>query len=197
MIAEGPERLNALRKSDVDHFANRSPDQPELLRVFRTTVNNLFPVARAAGDTTAGAWDADLSAGDPARRTASTRCSTSRSATTSSAGGSAWPATACRSTPTCQGRRRLRPRPRPGPDPRRRRRPGRRGDPPRPGRRGLARRRRRQPLDHRRGGRQGGQPVRDAPRPSIGASSKSTWPRPARPPAGTGQKSPTSSPPAT
>jgi len=57
MIAEGPAAVDPLRKSDVDHFANHSGDQGELLRVFRTMINNLFPVTRAAGDASATAWD--------------------------------------------------------------------------------------------------------------------------------------------
>lgn len=58
MIAEGTERLSPLRRSDVDHFANHCSDTAELLRVFRTTVNNLFPVTRAAADSATAAWDA-------------------------------------------------------------------------------------------------------------------------------------------
>jgi hypothetical protein len=58
MIAEGTAALNPLRKSDVDHFANHCRDTGELLRVFRTMINNLFPVTRAADATTA-AWDED------------------------------------------------------------------------------------------------------------------------------------------
>jgi len=57
MIAAGPGGVEALRKSDVDHFANHSDDPAELLRVFRTMINNLFPVARAAGDATSAGFD--------------------------------------------------------------------------------------------------------------------------------------------
>ncbi len=57
MIAEGAEALAPLRKADVDHFANHCPDAGELLRVFRTMINNLFPVTRAAADTAADGWD--------------------------------------------------------------------------------------------------------------------------------------------
>lgn len=57
MIAEAPAGLNTLRKADVDHFANHSHDSGELLHVFRTMINHLFPVTRAAGDT-AAAWNA-------------------------------------------------------------------------------------------------------------------------------------------
>jgi hypothetical protein len=57
MIAEGSAAVNPLRKSDIDHFANHCLDNAELLRVFRTMINNLFPVTRAAADSTATAWD--------------------------------------------------------------------------------------------------------------------------------------------
>lgn len=57
MIAQGTERLSPLRRSDVDHFANHCGDTAELLHVFRTTVNNLFPVTRAAADSASVAWD--------------------------------------------------------------------------------------------------------------------------------------------
>ena len=57
MIAEDAAMVDPLRKSDVDHFANHCQDQSELLRVFRTMINNLFPVARAAADTAAAGWD--------------------------------------------------------------------------------------------------------------------------------------------
>jgi hypothetical protein len=58
MIAEGSVALDSLRKSDVDHFANHCQDNAELLRVFRTMINNLFPVTRSAADTAAAGWDA-------------------------------------------------------------------------------------------------------------------------------------------
>ncbi len=57
MIAEGTHAMNVMRKSDVDHFANRCDDPAELVPVFRTMINNLFPVARAAADTAAAGWD--------------------------------------------------------------------------------------------------------------------------------------------
>ncbi len=59
MIAGTTGPIDGLRKADVDHFANGSRDQAELLRVFRTMVNNLFPVTRSAGDATSSKWDAD------------------------------------------------------------------------------------------------------------------------------------------
>jgi galactokinase/mevalonate kinase-like predicted kinase len=57
MLALGTAALSPLRKSDVDHFANHCQDNGELLRVFRTMINNLFPVTRSAVDATASAWD--------------------------------------------------------------------------------------------------------------------------------------------
>ncbi|WP_435021342.1 UTP--glucose-1-phosphate uridylyltransferase [Tundrisphaera sp. TA3] len=57
MIAEGPAGLAPGRKADVDHFANRHAQADDLLRVFRTMINHLFPVARAAGDSRAIDWD--------------------------------------------------------------------------------------------------------------------------------------------
>ncbi|MBX6311938.1 MAG: UTP--glucose-1-phosphate uridylyltransferase, partial [Isosphaeraceae bacterium] len=58
MIAEGTAALAPLRKADVDHFANDCHDAGELLRVFRTMVNHLFPVTRSAADPTIADWDA-------------------------------------------------------------------------------------------------------------------------------------------
>jgi galactokinase/mevalonate kinase-like predicted kinase len=57
MIAEGTASLDSLRKSDVDHFANHCESQTELLRVFRTMINNLFPVTRGAGDNASDRWN--------------------------------------------------------------------------------------------------------------------------------------------
>jgi galactokinase/mevalonate kinase-like predicted kinase len=45
------------RRTDVDHFANNAPDQADLIRLFRTMVNHLFPVTRSAADTSAAEWD--------------------------------------------------------------------------------------------------------------------------------------------
>ncbi len=56
MIAAETDSLEAHRKADVDHFANRCGETSELLRVFRTMINNLFPVTRAA-DQTATRWN--------------------------------------------------------------------------------------------------------------------------------------------
>ena len=57
MISEGSGSLDGLRKADVDHFANHCGSTDDLLRVFRTMINNLFPVARGAGDASAAQWD--------------------------------------------------------------------------------------------------------------------------------------------
>jgi galactokinase/mevalonate kinase-like predicted kinase len=45
------------RRADVDHFANNAPDQADLIRLFRTMVNHLFPVTRSAADNTTAEWD--------------------------------------------------------------------------------------------------------------------------------------------
>ncbi len=50
MIAAGTASLDSLRKSDIDHFASHCGDTGELLRVFRTMINHLFPVTNAAAD---------------------------------------------------------------------------------------------------------------------------------------------------
>jgi hypothetical protein len=60
MIAAGPERLARLRMADVDHFANRCPEMGDLLAVFRTMVNHLFPVTRGAVDSTTALWDEEV-----------------------------------------------------------------------------------------------------------------------------------------
>jgi hypothetical protein len=57
MIAAGKGELAQLRKADFDHFANHCPETDELLRVFRTMINQLFPVTRGAADATASLWD--------------------------------------------------------------------------------------------------------------------------------------------
>ncbi len=62
MIAGGADQVDPTRRSDVDHFANHSPNEGELLRVFRTMINHLFPVTRAAGDSAASGWDAAAAA---------------------------------------------------------------------------------------------------------------------------------------
>ena len=58
MIAAGPPaRSRYQRRADVDHFANHCPRPGELLRVFRTMINHLFPVTRSAADASAADWD--------------------------------------------------------------------------------------------------------------------------------------------
>jgi galactokinase/mevalonate kinase-like predicted kinase len=57
MLATGTAALSPQRQSDVDHFANNCKETGELLRVFRTMINNLFPVTRPAADAARGAWD--------------------------------------------------------------------------------------------------------------------------------------------
>ncbi len=59
MIAAGTGDLPYHRRADVDHFANRCPDTDQLLRVFRTTINHLFPVTRSADDVSRAEWDAE------------------------------------------------------------------------------------------------------------------------------------------
>ena len=59
MIAAGTSALPYHRRADVDHFANRCPDTDQLLRVFRTTINHLFPVTRSADDVSRAEWDAE------------------------------------------------------------------------------------------------------------------------------------------
>jgi galactokinase/mevalonate kinase-like predicted kinase len=59
MIAAGTTALPYHRRADVDHFANRCPETDQLLRVFRTTINHLFPVTRSADDLSRAEWDAE------------------------------------------------------------------------------------------------------------------------------------------
>ena len=47
------------RRADVDHFANRCPDTGELVRVFRTMINHLFPVTRGSDQGSRSQWDAE------------------------------------------------------------------------------------------------------------------------------------------
>lgn len=56
MIAAGTSALEEHRKADVDHFANHCDDSDELHRVFRTMINNLFPVVRERTDATGANW---------------------------------------------------------------------------------------------------------------------------------------------
>jgi len=59
MIAAGARSIPYQRRVDVDHFANRCPEPGDLLRVFRTTINHLFPVTRSADDASRAQWDAE------------------------------------------------------------------------------------------------------------------------------------------
>ncbi len=59
MIAAGTSALSYHRRADVDHFASRCPETDQLLRVFRTTINHLFPVTRSADDVSRAEWDAE------------------------------------------------------------------------------------------------------------------------------------------
>jgi len=59
MIASGARSIPYQRRVDVDHFANRCPETGDLLRVFRTTINHLFPVTRSADDASRAQWDAE------------------------------------------------------------------------------------------------------------------------------------------
>jgi hypothetical protein len=59
MIAAGNESVPYQRRVDIDHFANRCPEPADLLRVFRTTINHLFPVTRSADDGSRAQWDTE------------------------------------------------------------------------------------------------------------------------------------------
>jgi hypothetical protein len=59
MIAEAKGTLPYQRRADVDHFANRSPDTSDLVRVFRTMINHLFPVTRGSEQGSRSQWDAE------------------------------------------------------------------------------------------------------------------------------------------
>ncbi len=57
MLATSAGSIPQQRRADVDHFANTCPDSGDLLALFRTMVNHLFPVTRSAADTSAVEWD--------------------------------------------------------------------------------------------------------------------------------------------
>jgi len=59
MIAASSGSLPYHRRADVDHFANSYPETDELLRVFRTTINHLFPVAGSVEQGSKVQWDAE------------------------------------------------------------------------------------------------------------------------------------------
>ena len=155
MIAAGTATLDPMRKSDIDHFATHCGDTGELLRVFRTMINHLFPVTHAAADPTTASRDEAAEA---------IRAENGFDAVQHDRPPRGPPARADRARPQPPAGRRRHPRRRgrrpdlgtrpPAPPGRRARRGGvTRG---RGGRR-LARGRRRQPLDHRGRGGQGGQ----------------------------------------
>ncbi len=57
MTAAPPASIPLQRRADVDHFANHAPDPTDLIKLFRTMVNHLFPVTRSAADASAADWD--------------------------------------------------------------------------------------------------------------------------------------------
>ncbi len=59
MIAAAAGSVPDHRRADVDHFANRCGDSGELVRVFRTMINHLFPVTRASDQGSKSQWDAE------------------------------------------------------------------------------------------------------------------------------------------
>ena len=59
MIAAPPGSVPEHRRADVDHFANRCRRPGELVGVFRTMINNLFPVTRANEQGSKSQWDAE------------------------------------------------------------------------------------------------------------------------------------------
>ncbi len=59
MIAAGAGTVPYNRRADIDHFANRCPDTGELVRVFRTMINHLFPVSRGSEQGSKSQWDAE------------------------------------------------------------------------------------------------------------------------------------------
>ena len=59
MIAASSGSLPYEGEADVDHFASSCPDTADLLRVFRTTINYLFPVAGSVESGLKVQWDAE------------------------------------------------------------------------------------------------------------------------------------------
>jgi hypothetical protein len=59
MIAAGQAAVPYHRRADVDHFANHSRDKGELVRVFRTMINHLFPVTRGSDQGSRSQWGAE------------------------------------------------------------------------------------------------------------------------------------------
>lgn len=59
MISQGHAEVPPQRRVDIDHFASKSADTGELLKLFRTTINTLFPVSRSAADPTSAGWEVE------------------------------------------------------------------------------------------------------------------------------------------
>ncbi len=90
MLRLDPRTLSPTRRAELDRFATACRTRPELSGMVQTLFDRLLPRtcgASGASSTSPRCW----------RPMASTACSTSRSAPTCAAGGSAWPRTACRS----------------------------------------------------------------------------------------------------
>jgi galactokinase/mevalonate kinase-like predicted kinase len=62
MIASERSALEYHRRADIDHFANRCTESGELVNLLRITINNLFPVAHSAADSSTALWDAEADA---------------------------------------------------------------------------------------------------------------------------------------
>ena len=96
MIAAGTGTLDGLRKADIDHFANHCLAKDELIGVFRTMINHLFPVTRGARTRRRPGGMRKRSGS--ARLTGSTSCNTRGCGKTCSEAGLAWRGIVCRST---------------------------------------------------------------------------------------------------
>lgn len=57
LVRAGTGDLDPQRRVDIDRFATHCSDSGELLRVFRTMVDSLFPVPRSAADPASANWD--------------------------------------------------------------------------------------------------------------------------------------------
>ncbi len=57
MIAAGSGSIARERRLDIDHFANQADRQADLVKLLRTAVNHLFPVARGGQDSAQAPWD--------------------------------------------------------------------------------------------------------------------------------------------
>lgn len=56
-MSSSPGEVGPTRRADIDHFASHCEETADVLRVFRTMVNTLFPVRRSALDPTVSSWD--------------------------------------------------------------------------------------------------------------------------------------------